>query len=99
MDASCRRTIRITFTAENASIDNAPEDGDMVVIRFALLNLLSGELSPFAVLGANRLENFEKFIARSDSVRDDCTERDRDHVGENSKCNIFRCLIPTGVAK
>ena len=64
-----------------------------------MLNLLSDELGPFAVLGTNRLESFDEFIARSDSVRDDCAERDWDHVGENSKCNIVGCLIPTGIVK
>ena len=99
MNAPCCRTSRITFTPENSSINNAPEDGDVVVIRFALLNLLSDELSPFAVLGANCLENFDEIVARSDSIRDDCTERDWDHVGENSECSVFGCLLPTSATK
>ncbi len=33
--------------------------------------------------------DFDEFVARSDSFRDDCTKRDRDHGGECSDSNFF----------
>jgi len=38
---------------KTSSINDAPKDGDVVIIRFALLNLLGDKLGSFTVLGEN----------------------------------------------
>ncbi len=71
----------------------------MVVIRFALLNLLGDKIGSFTVLGENHSKNFDEFIARGDYIGNDCTKRDWDYVREGSKCNFLLCLIPSSVLK
>ncbi len=66
---------------------------------FCLICLAIDKFSPFAVLGANSQECFDEFIAMSDSIGDDCTKRDWDHVGDGSKCNSFLCIVPSCVIK
>ena len=99
MDACCRRTSRVTFSPENSSFHDVLVDGDMVVICFTLLDLIRDELGPLAVLSADCSKDFDEFIARSDSFRDDCAKGDWDHGGECSNSNFFGCFIPTGATK
>jgi hypothetical protein len=53
-NASCRHLSGILFSPnKTSSINDAPKDGDVVIIRFALLNLLGDKLGSFTVLGEN----------------------------------------------
>ena len=54
MNASCCRLSGILFSSnKTSSINDAPKDGDVVVIPFALLDLLGDKLGSFTVLGEN----------------------------------------------